>query len=56
MLQKRDEKRNIVRYQWPEKFQNIYIHITETFVTKVALDTDLCMDINEYQSILYAAL
>ena len=31
MLQKQEEKRNIVRYQWPEKFQNIYIHITETF-------------------------
>ena len=55
-LQKRDEKRNIVRYQQPKKFQSIYIHIADMFVTNVALNADLCMEIYEYQSILDAAL
>ena len=55
-LEKRDEKINIVRYQQPKKFQNIYIHFAEIFVTNVALDADLCVEIYEYQSIQDAAL
>ena len=47
-LQKQDEKRNIVRYQQPKRFQSMYIHIAEIFVTIVALDADLCMEIYEY--------
>ena len=30
--------------------------MTEIFVTNVALNDDLCMDIYEYQSIFHAAL
>ena len=55
-LQKKDQKKNIVRYQRPKKVNSVYIHIGEIFVTNVALDVDLCMDIYEYQSILDAAL
>ena len=55
-LQKKDEKRRAVRYQHPKKQQSIYIHVAEVFVTNVALDEDLSMDIYEYQSILNAAL
>ena len=55
-LQKWDRKRNIVRYWWSKKFQSIYIHIAEIFVTKVALAAALCIEIYEYQSILDAAL
>ena len=55
-LQKWDEKRNIARYQQSKKFQSIYTHIAETFVTNIALDADLCTEFYEYQSILDAAL
>ena len=48
-LQKKDEKRRAVRYQHPKKQQSIYIHVAEVFVTNVALDEDLSMDIYEYQ-------
>ena len=47
-LQKKDEKR-VVRYHCPKKQQNIYNHVAEVFVTNVALDEDLSMDIYEYQ-------
>ena len=47
-LQKRDEKRNIVRYQPTKKFQSTYIHIAEIFVTNVALDAWKSMNINQY--------
>ena len=55
-VQKWDEKKHIIRYQHPKKQQNIFIHMTEIFVTNVALNDDLCMDIYEYQSIFHAAL
>ena len=55
-LQKNNEKKRIVSYTRPEKQQSIYIHIAEIFVRIVALNEDLCMDIDEYQSILNAAL
>ena len=54
-LQKKDEKKRVVPYQRPKKQQSIYIH-AEVFVTNVALDEDLSMDIYEYQSIFNAAL
>ena len=55
-LQKKDEKKRVVRYQHPKKQQSIYIHVAQVFVTNVALDEDLSMDIYEYQSISNAAL
>ena len=53
---KNNEKKRIVSYTRPEKQQSIYIHIAEIFVLNVALNEDLCMDIDEYQSIFNAAL
>ena len=55
-LQKNNEKKRIVSYTRPKKQQSIYIHIAEIFVTNIALNEDLCMDIDEYQSIFNAAL
>ena len=37
--------KNIVTWQWPKKFQSIYIPIAEIFVTNYALDADLHIDI-----------
>ena len=55
-LQKLNQKRNVVSYQHPKKQRIIYIHIAEVFVTNIALDEDLTMSIDEYQSIFEAAL
>ena len=55
-LQKQDEKKHIVRYQYPKKQESMFIHMAEIFLTKVALNEDLCMDIYEYQFIFHAAL
>ena len=51
-LQKLNQKRNVVRFQSPKKQRIIYIHIAEVF----ALDEDLTMSIDDYQSIFEAAL
>ena len=32
------------------------IHIAELFIANVALDENLCMDLNEYQSVMAAAI
>ena len=55
-LQKQDEKKRIVRYQHPKIQESIFVHMAEIFVTNVALNKDLCMDIHEYQSIFHVAL
>ena len=55
-LQKQSEKKGDVQYQRPRKRQSIFIHMAEVFVTNVALNEDLCMDLYEYQSIFHAAL
>ena len=55
-LQQNNEKKGIVSYTRPKKQQSIYIHIAKIFVTNIALNEDLCMDIDEYQSIFNAAL
>ena len=52
-LQKQDEKKRIVRYQHPKIQESIFIHRAEIFVTNVALNGDLCMDIYEYQSSMH---
>ena len=45
-LQKKNEKKRIVRYTHPKRQQSIYIHIAKIFVTNIALNEDLCMDID----------
>ena len=55
-LQKNNETRKKITYKRPKKPQHIYIYIAEIFVTNIALDQNLCMDINEYQAVLSAAL
>ena len=47
-LQRYEQKRKFVKYQRPKKEQFILIHVAEVFVTNVALDEDLCMDIRVY--------
>ena len=48
-LQKEAHKKKVVQYQRPKKLHCILIHVAEVFITNIALDADLCMDINEYQ-------
>ena len=55
-LEKKDQKKRVVRYQHSKKQQSIYIHVAEVVVTNFALDEDLSMGIYEYQSIFNAAL
>ena len=46
---KKHRKKKVVRYQRPKKLHCILIHVAEVFIANIALDADLCMDINEYQ-------
>ena len=55
-LQKQDEKKHVVRFQRLRKQQSIFINMDEIFVTNVALNEDICLDIYEYQFIFHAAL
>ena len=50
-LQKGAQKRRIVQDHRPKKAQRILIHIAKVFITNVDLNADLCMNIDEYQSI-----
>ena len=49
-LQKKEQKKTKVKYHHPKKYKPIFIHIAEVLITNVALDENLCMDLNEYQS------
>ena len=55
-LQKKEQKKAKVKYQHPKKYKLISIHTAEVFITNVALDENLCMDLNEYQSVMAAAI
>ena len=47
-LQKKDEKKRVVRYECLKKQQSIYIHVAEVFLTNAALDEDLSMNISQF--------
>ena len=55
-LQKKEQKKAKVKYQHPKKYKLISIHTAEVFITNVALDENLCMDLNEYQSVMATAI
>ena len=52
----RSTEKKVVWYQRPKKLHCILIHVAKLFITNIALHTDLCMDINEYQPTLNAAI
>ena len=51
-LEKLSESRKKIKYQGPKKLQHIFLHIYEVFVTNVCTSEDLCLNIDEYQSVL----
>ena len=53
-LQKEAQKKKMW-HQLPKKLHCILTHVAEVFITNTGLDADLCMVINEYQSILSAS-
>ena len=53
-LQKAAQKKKMW-HQLPKKLHCILTHVAEVFIANTALDADLCMVINEYQSILSAS-
>ena len=55
-LEKKRTKKGKVKYQRPKKYKLIFIHIAEVCITNVALDKNLCMDLNECQSVMAAAI
>ena len=55
-LQKKEQKKIKVKYHCPKKYKLIFIHIVEVFITNVALDENLRMDLNEYQSVMAVAI
>lgn len=55
-LQKVKEGRKSVTYQRPRKPLPILIYLREIFITNIALDENLPMTIDEFQSILTDAL
>ena len=55
-LQKVGQKRREVFYQRPKKYEPVLIRVAEIFVSNIDMNEDLCMDINEYTSILSAGI
>ena len=53
---KKKKKKKTVKYQLPKKYKLIFIHIAEVFITNIALDENLCMDLGEYQSVMATAI
>ena len=55
-LEKKRTKKGKVKYQRPKKYKLIFIHIAEVCITNVALDENFCMDLNECQYVMAAAI
>ena len=53
---KKEQNKTKVKHQYPKKYKLTFIHIAEMFITNVALDKNFCMDLNEYQSVVAAAI
>ena len=55
-LQNKSQTMKHVKYEHPMCDEPVLISIEEVFATNIAVDSNLVMDIGEYQSILSSAL
>ena len=50
-LEKKYESKKAVSYMYPKQLHEAFVNIGEVFATNIAMNSDLTMDIEEYQSL-----